>query len=198
MAARSQTLEQSMGREYEIFECLVDGSIKWCDHVSDLQDARSKLHGLIKDEGNEYFAMHLSSREMIFAGDPSAVVPQRDANRIFQIAYSDQLRLARHEMLRSLDYAVISVVGNDAAKLLLTTLRREDLGIALFIVGHAAPVQTRKEMIDWLKENYPKVRILALNPSNQPIPEADYNVEQNGQAGWMPLVASVLSTLRAS
>src|SRR6266436_4378418 len=178
-----------MDREYEIFECQPDGSVMWCARASGLQNTRLQLDGLLRDTGKEYFGLHLSTGVIIFAAD-STVIFERAAKRIFQIAYTDQLRLSRAELLRSLGYAVISVVGNDAAKLLLTTLRRDDLGIALFIVGHAAPAQTRKEMIDWLKENYPKARILALNPSNQPTPDADYNVEQNGHEGWTPLVVS--------
>lgn len=33
----------------------------------------------------------------------------------------------------------------------------------LLIVGEAAPEQTSKEMIDWLKAAYPNVKILGLN-----------------------------------
>jgi hypothetical protein len=57
-------------------------------------------------------------------------------------------------------------------------------------VGHAAPEQARKEIVDWLKAHYPNVRILALNPPNQMVPNADYNVLQNGPELWLPLLAS--------
>ena len=62
--------------------------------------------------------------------------------------------------------------------------------------GHG-PAQTRKEMIDWLKMNYPRVKILALNPLTQQLPNADYNILQNGPEAWLPLVATTMSPLQA-
>jgi short-subunit dehydrogenase involved in D-alanine esterification of teichoic acids len=81
------------------------------------------------------------------------------------------------------------VIGNEAAKVLLSTMQHTDL--ALFIVGHAAPEQTRKEMVDWLKAKYPNVKVLALNPPNQQLPDADYNVVQNGPEKWLPFVSTL-------
>jgi hypothetical protein len=83
-------------------------------------------------------------------------------------------------------------MGNEAANVLLTTLHHDNLGIALFIVGHAAPAQFRNEMVDWLKANYPKAKILALNPPNQQVSNADYNVLQNGPEAWIPFVATAI------
>jgi hypothetical protein len=141
-----------MEREYEIFECLPDGGILWCTRGSSLQNTRLKLDNLVRNTGKEYFAMHLLTREMVFPIGLSKIASERVTKRIFQIAYTDRLRLLRGELLRNLGYAVISAIGNEAAKSLLTTLRQDDLGIALFIIGHAAPAPTRKAMVDWLKE----------------------------------------------
>ena len=185
-----------MDREYEIFECLADGSVMWCARASGLPNTGLKLGGLRRDTGKEYFALHLLTHDIVFAADVSNVVSERTGKRIFQIAYTDQLRLTRAELLRSLGYAVISVVGNEAAKVLLTTLHHNNLGIALFIVGHAAPAQTRKEIVDWLKENYPWAKILALNPPNQQVPNADYNVLENGPEAWIPFVATTIRTAK--
>jgi hypothetical protein len=162
-----------MDRDYEIFECLGDGSVVWCDRAFGLRDARLKLDGLQRETGQEYFAMHLSTRDIIFATDTSWV-QSGAVKRIFQISYTEQLRNERRELLRSLGYPVISAIGNEAAKLLLTTLHRDNLSIALFIVGHAAPAETRKEMVDWINSNYPATKILALNPPNEQIEIADY------------------------
>ena len=71
----------------------------------------------------------------------------RTIKRIFQIAYTEQLRSESAEFLRCLGYAVISVIGNEAAKALLCANPHN--GLALFIVGHAASEQTRKEKVDW-------------------------------------------------
>jgi len=113
----------------------------------------------------------------------------RAIKRIFQIAYTEQLRTERAELLRHLGYAVISVIGNEAAQVLLSANPHNDL--ALFIVGHAASERTRKEMVDWLKEKYPKVKALAINPPHSQLPNADYNATQNGPENWLPFVSTL-------
>jgi hypothetical protein len=80
------------------------------------------------------------------------------------------------------------VIGNEAAQVLLSANPHSDL--ALFIVGHAASERTRKEMVDWLKEKYPNVKVLALNPPNSQLPGADYNAIQNGPENWLRFVST--------
>jgi hypothetical protein len=84
---------------------------------------------------------------------------------------------------------VISVADNDAAKAALTTIHDVDL----FIVGHTAPKQVREEIVGWLKTNYPKVKILALNPSKDQLIHADYNVVLNHHDEWLSLLAAAAS-----
>ena len=61
----------------------------------------------------------------------------------------------------------------------------------MFIVGYTAPEQTRKEMVDWLKERFPKVKIVALVPSaSLQLPRADYNVVLNDLDEWLALLAA--------
>ena len=110
--------------------------------------------------------------------------------RIFQIAYDGELGLRRAELLRSRGYGVISVIGNDAAKVLLSSIQHYDF----FIVGHAAPEQTRREIVDWLKAQYPGIKILVLNPPDQQVPAADYNVPLNGPETWLPIVFRQLAS----
>jgi hypothetical protein len=43
-------------------------------------------------------------------------------------------------------------------------------------------------MVDWLKAEYPNVKVLALNPPNQGVLAADYNVRQSGTENWLPIV----------
>ncbi len=113
----------------------------------------------------------------------------RAIKRIFQIAYTEQSRTERAELLRHLGYAVISVIGNEAAQVLLSANPHNDL--ALFIVGHAATERTREEMVDWLKEKYPMVKVLALNHPNSQLPRADYNAMQNRPEDWLPFVSTL-------
>jgi hypothetical protein len=107
------------------------------------------------------------------------VTSKRATKRIFQIAYTNELLIDRARLLKDRGYTVMSALGNEAAKTLLTSLHGDDLDIALFIVGHAAPPQTRRHMVDWLKANYAGIKILVLNPPNQTMPDADCNVLQN-------------------
>ncbi|MGC2421128.1 MAG: hypothetical protein WA405_05710 [Candidatus Acidiferrales bacterium] len=177
-------------REYDIFESRQDGSVAWRATVHGLRGARLKIAELVRNTGNEHFALCIPTGEAVFPVDASKAASPTDAiKRIFQIAYTERLRNERAELLRHLGYGIISVIGNEAAKILLSTMQHAD--IALFIVGHAAPEQTRKEMVDWLKAKYPNVKVLALNPPNQQLPGADYNVIQNGPEKWLPFVSTL-------
>ncbi len=77
---------------------------------------------------------------------------------LFQVGYEEKGLNARVELLRRFGHEVISVTHNEAAKVALSSFRNVDL----FIVDYAAPERTRKEMVVWLKANYPKVKIIAL------------------------------------
>lgn len=122
--------------------------------------------------------------------DPSSAKPV-----IFQIAYDDKLSVVRTELLRRRGYEVVSVMGNDSAKVILTLPERYDL----FIIGHAAPETTRNEMVRWLKEHYPNVLILALNSQScDHLWGADYNVKQNGPEVLLATVANAVPPLTPS
>lgn len=179
-----------MDLEYDIFESLQDGSLTWRATVHGLRSARLRIAELAKNTGNEHFAMHLPTGEVVFPLDTSkATSPAGAIKRIFQVAYTERLRNERAELLRRLGYGIISVIGNEAAKVLLSAMQHAEL--ALFIVGHAAPEHTRREMVDWLKAKYPNVKVLALNPPDQQLPGADCNVVQNGPEKWLPFVSTL-------
>src|SRR5579862_5003091 len=179
-----------MDRTYLIFECLRDGSVVWRERVLGLLTTRLTLEERATHTENDHFAICVETQEVVLRVDGFKVTaPPRAIKRIFQIAYTDRLRSERANLLMRLGYGVISVIGNDAAKVLLDAIQHLD--VSLFIVGHAASEQTRKEMVDWLKENYPKVKILALNPPDQQLSSADYNVIQNGPENWLPFVSTL-------
>jgi DNA-binding NarL/FixJ family response regulator len=99
---------------------------------------------------------------------------RRRLRRIFQIAYTQPLLAARSELLRRRGYEVASALGNEAAELELKACTES---YDLFIVGHAAPPEVRAKMVQWLKEHYPAVKILAVHPPHCPqLPVADFNV----------------------
>jgi hypothetical protein len=169
-----------MHRVYEIFEVLPGGSPHRATVVSGLEFAKMVLESLASRTKNECFAVDAKTRQVVMQMN---VTPAK-LRRIFQISYDEEQGLRRVELLRSRGYGMISVIGNDSAKVLLRSPQRYDL----FIIGHAAPEETRREMVDWLKAEYPTVKILALNPPNQQVLGADYNMPQNGPEKWLPIV----------
>lgn len=172
-----------MQRRYDIFEVLASGSAQRVASVTGLELAQRRLQELAKHTTNECFAMDARTRQIVAQMN----VPRakwRATKRIFQIAYDEELGLKRAELLRSIGYGVVSVLGDERARILLSSIQEYDL----FIVGHNAPEQVRREVVDWLKSKYPNVKVLALNPPQQELPNADYNVTLNGPEKWLPIV----------
>lgn len=178
-----------MEREYELFELLADGSPMWRGHACGLQAVRLKLQEIARTTTNECFATYLPTKEIVARLNVGASRGINGKPLVFQIYYDDRLATARAEVLRLHGYEVVSVAGNEAAKVILSLPQRCDI----FIVGHAAPEETRKEIVAWLKANYPGVRIIALNsPTIRELPGADYNIKLNGPQTWLPVIDSAL------
>jgi hypothetical protein len=107
--------------------------------------------------------------------------------QIFQIAYDSALLIGRSELLRSRGYEVSSALGNEDAKRILDQAR----GYRLFIVGHAAPTETRQEMVQWVKKNFPQAKVLALNRPQNTLGDADFNFILNGPEKWLATVETI-------
>lgn len=171
---------------FDIFRAERDGDVLWLESATDLEAAWARVKMLAASTPGEYLILSQMTGRRISFKSPSKKV-------IFQIGYEARQTKAREEMLRSLGYKVFSVVGNPAAELELTSGR---LGhVDLFIVGDLAPDQTRKEMLRWLKARYPKIMILALQPSDRrqsPMRDADFSAVVNGSDEWLNLVASAV------
>jgi hypothetical protein len=151
--------------------------------VADFERAGARVKVLAVSSPGQYFIVNQETGEKIS-------IRSKTRRILFQIGYDEKGLNARAELFRRFGHEVISVTDNEAAKVALTSLRDVDL----FIVGHTAPEQTRKEMVDWLKTNYPKVKILALNPSaNRKLSGADYNVILNAHDEWLSLLAAAAS-----
>jgi hypothetical protein len=180
-------------REYDVFEQLPDGAPLWRGHASGLLNVRIKLEELARTTSNECFAMYIPTREIVARiGGARQVLEQRIRKfLVFQVSYDSVLSIRRAKVLREHGYEAASVLGNEAAKVVLSTrLTRCDF----FIIGHSAPESTRREMVVWLREHYPNVGILALNsPGILELDGADYNVKLNGPETWLPLVSTALS-----
>ena len=167
---------------FDIFK--VDtGSIRWLEAAEDLERAKARVKILAATSPGEYFIFnHETGKRVSIKPEPKRIV--------FQIGDEEKELNARAELLRRFGHEVISVPHNEAAKQTLRGMARVDL----FIVGHSAPEQTRREIVAWLRANYPKVKILALNPStNRELAGADYNVVLNDLNEWLSLVTAAAS-----
>jgi CheY-like chemotaxis protein len=179
-----------MERNYDLFERSQDSSLIWHGSVHGLESARRKLQELAKRTTNECFAMYMPTRQIVALLNIAQAGQLRGRRVVFQIAYDEHRLAARAEMLRQNGYEVVSVVGNEAAKVVLSSTQHSDL----FIVGHAAPERTRKEMVDWLKARYPHIKILALNSADhRQLTGADYNAILTGPDEWLSIVTAALS-----
>jgi hypothetical protein len=178
-----------MERDYDLFERSQDNSLSWLGSVHGLENTRRKLEELAKRTTNECFAMHTPTRQIIALVNIAQAGQIPSKRVVFQIAYDEHRLVTRAELLRHNGYEVISVIGNEAAMVVLNSPQHCDL----FIVGDAAPEQTRKEMVDWLRARYPHVKILALIPADhRQLVDADYNAILNGPAEWLSMVAAAL------
>jgi hypothetical protein len=166
---------------FDIFK--VESSVlRWMEAAVDLGRAKARVKVLAASSPGEYIILNQNTGEKISI--------KSDTKRIvFQIGYDEKGLNARAELLRRFGHEVISVQDNDAAKVALLSIHDVDV----FIVGHTAAEQTRKEMVAWLKANYPKVKIVALNPSRDQLLGADYNVVLNDHDEWLSLLAAAAS-----
>lgn len=176
-----------MNRVYEVFEVLPNGVPQKLTVVTGLEIAKSRLNALATRTPNECFAADAKTHQIVAQLNVPAM-KRRSIKRILTISYDEQVGLQRAAVLRAQGYDAVSIVGNPAAKVLLTPGEYYDL----FIVGHTAPLETRQEMVSWLKERHPRVKILALNPPQQKINGADFNVQHDGSEKWLPIVAQEL------
>ncbi|HEV2304258.1 MAG TPA: hypothetical protein VGR93_01960 [Candidatus Acidoferrales bacterium] len=180
-----------MDREYDLFEQLPNGSPVWRGHASGLPNVRLKLQELATTTAYECYAIHLPTKEVVARLNVKGPGGAGSKRLIFQIAYDGKRAAERAEILRLCGYEVVSVIGNEAAKVILSLPQHCDL----FVIGQSAPEKNRKQIVAWLREKYPGVRILALNsPGIRELAGADYNVESNGPKTWLRVVTGALGT----
>ena len=174
---------------FHIFKVLNDGSRTWMEGAVDVESATARVKVLAASSPGEYVITNLTGHKISI----KSLMPPRSRfaqskRIIFQIGYSERELKVRAELFRRCGHEVMSVADNEAAKRALSSLRNVDV----FIVGYTAPEQTRKEMVDWLKLNFPKAKIVALIPSaDGQLPRADYNIVLNDWDQWRSLLAAM-------
>ena len=167
-------------KDYDLFERTEGESLFWHGCVHGLENARRKLQQLAGTTTNECSVIYVPTRQVV------ALANIAHTKRIvFQIDYDEQLLAERTDLLRRNGYEVVSAMDNECAKAVLNLSQRVDL----FIVGHNAPEETRREIVVWLKTKHPQVPVVALNPPEcRELPGADYNAVFNGPETWLPIV----------
>jgi hypothetical protein len=177
-----------MYRVYAVIEVLPNGSRQTVTVASSLESAKAALQSLAQRTHDECLAVDAETHQVVMQLNVESAKLQA-TKKVCQIAYDEELALQRTQLLKSGGYSVMAVIGNDAAMAVLSSTQHYDL----FIVGPGAPEETRREMVEWLRANYAKAKILALNPPSQQIPGADYNVPQNGPENWLAIVSRELA-----
>jgi hypothetical protein len=164
---------------FHIFKVQSDGSLRWVEAAADVERAKALAKALAASSPGEYVINSLNGEKISIKSPPKQIV--------FQIGYDEKELNTRAELFRRVGHHVMSVPDNEAAKRALTSIEKVDV----FVVGHTAPEQTRKEMVDWLKTNFPNVKIVALIPSaNRQLSRADYNIVLNEWDEWLSLLAA--------
>lgn len=167
---------------YNIFRVQSDGSLRWMEAAEDMERAKALVKGLAAASPGEYVITNLKDEKI------SIKLPRKRI--MFQIGYEERELNVRAQLFRCCGHEVISVADNEAAKRALASIHSVDV----FIVGHRAPEQTRKEMVDWLKANFPAVKIVALIPSaDRQLQRADFNVVLNDWDEWLSLLTAATS-----
>ena len=167
---------------FHIFKVQSDGSLRWMEAAADVERAKARVRVLAVSSPGEYVITNMTGEKIFIKTLPKRIV--------FQIGYNEKELNSRAELFRRCGHEVISVADNEAAKQALTSIPDVDI----FVVGHTAPEQTRKEMVDWLKTNFPKVKVVALIPSaSHQLQRADYNVVLNDWDEWISLLGVATS-----
>ena len=65
----------------------------------------------------------------------------------------------------------------------------------LFLISHRAPEQTRLEMMYWIRAQYPKAKILTLNPpQHEQLDELRYNAPYDAPDIWLPMIEAAVNS----
>ena len=172
-----------MSQQFHISKVENGSSLRLIEQADDLERARERVKKLSAFSPGEYIIANQQTGETIS-------IKSHVKQIVFQIGYDEKDLNARAELFRRCGHHVISVVDNIAAKHALTSIENVDV----FVVGPTAPEETRKQMVDWLKANFPKIKVVALIPSaSRQLSSADYNIVLNDWDEWLSLLAAAAS-----
>src|SRR5947208_4589608 len=180
--ASTKIRNKPMLSPFHVSKVYNDGSLHWLEGAVNVERATARVRVLAASSPGEYVITNLTGKKI------SVEFPAKQI--MFQIGYDEKDLNARAELFRRCGHKVMSVAEDEAAKRALTSIQNVDV----FVVGHTAPEETRKEMVDWLKANFPKIKVVALIPSaSRPLASADFNIVLNDWDEWLSLLAAATS-----
>jgi hypothetical protein len=104
---------------------------------------------------------------------------------ILQVEFSPSLALIREEILTSLGYEVISVIGSVNAWN-LDLVKRE---LNVIIIGHGSPWDEREQLIKYFGEALPGVPIVALlRMRDATFSKAAFNIRADNPQNWVRVI----------
>jgi DNA-binding NtrC family response regulator len=113
-----------------------------------------------------------------------------------QIGYTRELITTRQMMLERAGYRVSSVQGNDQARALNT---RQLASAELVLIGFSAPYRIRAEILEWLKDRAPELRVMVmLAHSLEKFPDADCVTLSEDPEVWLSAVANAIPGSKSS
>jgi len=80
------------------------------------------------------------------------------SKRIVHVEFDNVLLTTRHALLETAGFEVVSCFGSAAARQVMTDQR----GFDLFLIGHAASMQERDQLIAWAQSCCPRTPILTI------------------------------------
>src|SRR3954454_1116779 len=109
--------------------------------------------------------------------------------RILHVEFDRTLLATRHALLETAGCEVVSCFHGMAAR----EVAAGSMEFDLFLVGHAASVEERSNLVSWMKAHFPKVAIVALRSRDTDgSPGGDVNVTSDPEE----LLKAILDVLR--
>ncbi|GEM_PF-4358671 len=92
------------------------------------------------------------------SGAPSLFQTALGRKRILHVEFDRTLLAIRHTLLETAGFEVVSCFSAIAIREVSTAAAPFDV----FLVGHAAPVDERDDLVTWMKANFPNTRVVVL------------------------------------
>jgi hypothetical protein len=106
---------------FDIFRIEPNGNMLWVGSTPILKSAKLRVQELMASSPCEFVILsHRTNNRLVIK--PPVAIRRTTRPVIFQIAYDNELLIARAKLLESSGCDVVSVLGNEAAKIALSSI----------------------------------------------------------------------------